>query len=316
MASARTAATLNVTNGDAVVYLFKKAGILGTHIAWRDVLHEGPVPATQDVADLRSVRATYIAQRGYGTPIKVFRDFEARDAAIAKAATFEEVVLWFEHDLYDQLQIAQILTMLQSLEIEAGRVSIVQSDAYLGSMTADEISALHPKRKTVTAAGFAAAQRAWAGFVSGDPAQLNALAAADFAQLPFMRTGFKRLLEEFPWTDDGLGRSQRHALQAVAMGPARDEELFRRAQGREESPFLADVPFFAVLRDLAEGPSALVERNGELPYELTALGRRVLGGDLDWLETRAIDRWIGGLHLQGDPGVALPRYDERSERLV
>jgi hypothetical protein len=41
--------TLHVTNGDSVLHLWKKAGLLGTHMAWRDVLHEGPVPAGLDL---------------------------------------------------------------------------------------------------------------------------------------------------------------------------------------------------------------------------------------------------------------------------
>lgn len=314
MVSTRTATALNVTNGDAVIYLFKKAGILGTHVPWRDVLHEGPVPPLHDLTALSGERARYLAQRGYGSAIKLLHDFETRDAALLKAGDYEEVVLWFEHDLYDQLQIAQVLSVLEALRLEAGRVTLVQSDAYLGSMTADEISALHPKRKTITLAGFNAALRAWEGLVSGDTERLNQLARADFAQLPFMRGAFARLLEEFPWTDDGLGRSQRQALSAVAGGPARDEELFRRAQGREEAPFLGDAAFYAVLRDLAAGPAPLIEAT-DPGYDLTALGRRVLGGDTNWLEHAPQDRWVGGFHIDSASG-RIARYDERTERLV
>ena len=36
--------SLHITNGDSVLHTWKKAGLLGTHLAWRDILHEGPVP--------------------------------------------------------------------------------------------------------------------------------------------------------------------------------------------------------------------------------------------------------------------------------
>jgi len=37
---------LHVTNGDSVLAVFREAGIPGTYLAWRDVLHDGPVPQT------------------------------------------------------------------------------------------------------------------------------------------------------------------------------------------------------------------------------------------------------------------------------
>ncbi len=38
---------------------------------------------------------------------------------------------------------------------------MIASDDYLGSMTADELAALHPKRRTVTRATFDAARDVW-----------------------------------------------------------------------------------------------------------------------------------------------------------
>src|SRR5665213_267762 len=74
--SDRSATTLHVTNGDSVLYVFKKAGILGTHVAWRDALHEGPVPAGLSLEATSAVRTRYRAERGYGNPIKINHDFE------------------------------------------------------------------------------------------------------------------------------------------------------------------------------------------------------------------------------------------------
>ena len=61
--SSQQAATLHITNGDAVVYLFKKAGVVGPHVPWRDVLHEGPVPAGATLEQLSRVRGEYLASR-------------------------------------------------------------------------------------------------------------------------------------------------------------------------------------------------------------------------------------------------------------
>ena len=260
---------------------------------------------------MRSVR-DILAERGYGNPIKLIHDFSRRDAQLRRARDFDEVVLWFEHDLYDQLQLLQALTSLEELDLEPGRVSVVQSDHYLANMTVDEIFPLFPKRRTATPAVFKSARRTWERFTSASPADLYAAAGEDAIGLPFLRVALQRLCEEYPWKQDGLSRSQRQALYAVAQGRARAQELFVRAQAREEAYFLGERVFAKMLEDLAVGAGALVEEEDET-LVTTALGRRVLAGDADWLEEHAIDRWIGGVHLVGEH---LTRWDDDAGRFV
>jgi|HubBroStandDraft_4_1064222.scaffolds.fasta_scaffold06908_4 hypothetical protein len=306
------ATALHITNADGALYLLKKAGILGTHLAWRDALNEGPVPSELSLEETSAVRANYLAQRGYDNPIRLIHEFQRRDTQVRRAGEFDEVVLWFEHDLYDQLQLLQALTTLEELELEPGRVSVVQSDHYLASMTVDEISRLLPKRRTATAAIFRSARRSWERFTSNSPGDLYAAAGEDAIGLPFLRAALQRLCEEYPWTRDGLSRSQRQALYAVAQGPARLEELFSRAQAREEASFLGDRVFSKIVEDLVSGEGALIEdEDGTLVP--SALGRRVLAGDADWLDEHPIDRWVGGVHLAGG---RVTRWDEDSTRFV
>jgi hypothetical protein len=310
--TARTAATLHITNGDAVLYLLKKAGILGTQIAWRDALNEGPVPAGLSLEETSAVRAEYLASRGYASPIRLIHEFQRRDAYIRAAGEFAEIVLWFEHDLFDQLQILQVLTSLEELDLEPGRVCVVQSDQYLGSMTVDEILPLFRRRRSATAAIFKSAQRTWKRFTSSSPGDLYAAAQEDAIGLPFLRAALQRLCEEYPWKHDGLSRSQRQALQAVAGGPAREEELFARAQAREEAFFVGDGAFAKILDDLREGKDPLIEEEGGALVP-TALGRRILAGDADWLESHPIDRWVGGVHLLPE---RITRWDDDAARFI
>jgi hypothetical protein len=308
----QTAASLHITNGDGVLYLLKKAGILGTHIAWRDALNDGPVPAGLTLEETSALRTRYLADRGFGNAIKLIHDFERRDAHIRRAAEFEEVVLWFEHDLFDQLQLLQILTTLEEMSLEPGRVSLIQTDHYLEAMTVDEISPLLRKRRTTTAAIFRSARRNWEQVTSTVPLDLLAATTTDAIGLPFLRSALHRLCEEYPWARDGLSRSQRQALHAVAQGGGREEELFARAQAREEAPFLGKRAFVVLLQDLHASEGALLETvDGDVA--LTVLGRKILAGDADWLEHRAMDRWIGGVRLRGSDVV---RWDDDSGRLV
>lgn len=268
---------------------------MGTYLAWRDALHEGPVPAAQMLEETSAVRADYLGTRGYGHPIKLHREFEKRDGILRRASEYDEIVLWFEHDLYDQLQLLQILDTLSRMSLEPGRVSIVQSDQYLGMLDTNELSALYPKRRSVSDGAYATAREAWALFTASDPRALATFAKTDRVALPHVRAAFARLCEEFPGRD-GLSRTQRQALTAATRGAARREELFRRSQAQEEAEFFGDAGFYAVLGDLTAEPAPLLRTAGD-EVEATPLGRRIAAGEADWLATHTFDRHIGGAHV-------------------
>lgn len=287
--------TLQITTGDAVLHLFRKAGLVGTHLAWRDALHEGPVSAVEPLETMSAVRADYLGTRGYGHPIKLHREFEKRDAAVRGAVEFDEIVLWFEHDLYDQLQLLQILDALSRMSLAPGSISMVQTDHYLGLLDAEELSALYPKRRIVSDGAFATAREAWAVFAASDPHALATFSKTDRVALPHVRSAFARLCEEFPGRD-GLSRTQRQALSAASRGAARREELFRRSQAQEEAEFFGNAGFYAVVGDLSAAPSPLLHVVGD-EIEATPLGLRVLTGGADWIETQPPDRYVGGTHV-------------------
>ena len=114
----RLAAAVHVTNGDIAVVLLGRAGLAADALSWADVLHEGPVPGGLADDELRRVRAGFIAAADGVDAGEVRRRFEERDHILA-AGRAGEYVLWFEADLYDQLQIAQILAALGRLGGEA-----------------------------------------------------------------------------------------------------------------------------------------------------------------------------------------------------
>ena len=116
--------TLHVTNGDVVVDLLRRAGLADHTLAWADVLHEGPVPAGLADAGLRRARAEFLAGADGGDPAGALRRLTERDRALAGGRT-GDYLLWFEADLYDQLQIAQILAMLGDLGVAPAQVTLV-----------------------------------------------------------------------------------------------------------------------------------------------------------------------------------------------
>jgi hypothetical protein len=232
------------------------------------------------------------------------------------------VVLWFEHDLYDQLQLIDVLALAHTEQaapelIVIGAFPGRPSFAGLGELTARELETLWPSRGRATPAALEAATSAWTALRAPEPTTLAEWATRDTAQLPFLGPALRRLLEELPAPADGLSGTERRALHAVAGGANSPPDAFIAAQRLEEAPFLGDAWFYRALSSLGQGERRLLETDDGTPLppppplgdsqhfarlqlRLTATGERTLRGEVDRVELFDIDRWIGGTHITPD----------------
>lgn len=288
---------LHLTNGDSAADPIRRTGVPGKVIAWRDVLHEGPVPAGLTLEGMSDVRARFLVSCRWGTFPEIVASLGARDAALRGA---RHIVLWFEHDLYDQLQLLQILaTLAVQPETSAELIGInafpgVQPFHGLGQLTSTQMATLWPQRRRVTPAEIALGARGWKAFCSPDPGAVRQLIARDLSALPFLRPALDRLVEEFPGAPGGISRTERQILAAVAAGHQHFEAVFNASRQQESAPFMGDASFRLHVDALANARTPLITRE---PYSVTPAGQRVLAGEVDARELNGSDRWIGGVHL-------------------
>jgi DNA-binding transcriptional MerR regulator len=306
---------LHVTNGESAGNTLRQTGLGGAVLSWQDVLHDGPVPAVPP-AELRVVRARFLSECGWGSERSLLDAFERRDRLVEHALEARtQVVLWFEQDLYDQLQLLQVLALPGEAEVE-----LIQADDHLGPLQADELEALWPERRPVTGAMRATAREAWDAFQAPEPTALAALLDQDTSTLPHLADSIRRLLEELPAASDGLSRTERQLLEPLLDGPQRPFELYLASQEREEAAFLGDAWAWKRLAELVPLVEALPpppplgdpREFAAAQVKLTALGRDVLDGKADRIEVAPVDRWLGGTHLNADAADADWRWDPTS----
>jgi hypothetical protein len=119
---------LHITNGDMAVGVLRAAEFPGTFLPWRDVLHDGPVPAGLSLQQLSRVRVEFIVSCGWGKAEEAGRQFLTRDGTLDASANEDEIVLWFESDLYDQLQLCQVLAWYDDQPSKPARLSMIGVD--------------------------------------------------------------------------------------------------------------------------------------------------------------------------------------------
>ncbi len=313
---------LHITNGDATLALLRDAEIPGDRMAWRDVLHDGPVPRLP-MTRLSKVRARFVAEQRWAEYATVLDEFRARDAQLGRFRDYAEVVLWFEHDLYDQLQLIQILDWFASRDHSAASVGLICIGAFpgvgefhgRGNLTPPQLASLWGSQDRVGSRHLQTARRGWLAFTSPEPTELVAVAKTASTPLGFLAPALRRFIEEFPDPEHGLGRSERQALVALGAAPRDPVSLFSHCQDQEQARFLGDWSFWRYLETMVRARSPLIcnEHGNFLPHRpglgrdqaffhqrlrLTTAGERVLAGEADAIELNGIDGWRGGVRLR------------------
>ena len=320
---------LIVTNGDSVGELLRRS-LQGTEVLpWRDVLHEGPVPLTETREELSAVRVSFLVEAGAADPKVLENDFEARYRGLSISTNFDRVILWFVHNLYDQLQLLQVLDWFADHPREPETLLLVQADDYIAHQEADAIVEQAALARPITDAQLDLAVRAWAAFRQPAPEAWAHLLREDLSALPFLRGAVVRMLEELPGPD-GLTRTERPTLACLQAGSGLTAvALFGAVQKMEDAQFMGDWSFWRLLDGLALGPAPLIAGLDGAPFQvedkarmeayvrsqpaLTTLGNQVVTGQTDLAEHRPIDRWWGGAHLTN---AQLWRWDPETEHLI
>jgi hypothetical protein len=300
---------LHVVNGDSTRYGLELGGVSGDIVSWPDVLHDGPTPRGLSPDEWRRVRVEFLASRGNGDGADLARRYAEDDAALERWREHDEIVLWFEHDLYDQLILIRHLDWISGLrDRHRARFSLVQSSTYLGPMEPDRLAALLPTRAAITDEQLRLGTRAWDAFRAPEPHALEDLVAGDSSALPYLSGALLRHLEDYPSVRNGLSRSEQQLLDALAAGSETLPAAFTACSRMEERIFMGDWTFLAIAKGLASATSPLIAGDlADVPrllpdrrVSLTSMGREVREGRSDHVALNGIDRWAGGVHLTRD----------------
>jgi len=315
---------VHVCNGDSTADSLSLADLPGEIRVWADALDQGPVLPVSD-PDHWKLRGEFWKSRG--AP-----DGEAKlagyDRGFDEAAGAEELILWFEHDLFDQLALVRLLARLARRGLPA-QLTIVSIDRHpeipsflgLGQLKPEQLAELWPRRTTLSRDAIEEAIAAWIAVTAADPRALPFLAKRIKA-MPFLAGAIERQLEEFPDPTSGMSRTERQILAAVARGEATAGALSKATQAIDPRYPITDQLMFWTLHGLGrcgfitgapEGaPTAAAIQ--AINVSVTPRGREALAGAIDRVHECGIDDWRGGVHLSGKGPVW--RWDGAQRKLV
>jgi hypothetical protein len=330
---------LHIHNGDATADTARQTSLPGEHFAWRESLITGPTPLGLSADEWRLMRARHLSA-AYGVDLQQCQEsLVGQDQKLASAvASHDELVLWFEHDLFCQIHLIYLLDSFASQSLENTTLSLICIDRYpgknnfrgLGELSGNELIGLFPNRQEVTTDQLGLATSALRAYCSDDPTAIEIILRVGTSALPFLDAALRAHLRRFPATSNGLGHIESRVLELIAGGVEDFGKLFA-GFGDEESIYgLGDAQFWLALRHLCNGPAPLISVENfqteslqrqtltsdlaqKAKFKITAAGEAGLANAADFITLNGIELWLGGVHLH-DP-ENLWRWDDRRARL-
>jgi hypothetical protein len=318
---------LHIHGGSNLLDHLRAAGLPGGFLEWSESLCDGPTPAGLTPDAWRLTRAAFL-DSAYGQidGRPALGRLVAQDRDLDRAAALEdEIVLWFGPDLFCQAILATLLHRFAATP-PAGRLSLLCIGTYPGVddrrsctpafLSTDQLREVFTHRDPVRPQQLTLARDIWSAWCAPTPEPLGEVTGRDTAALPYLGDGVRRRLEEFPWTVNGLSRTEQGVLTALSTAERSFIQLFEEVGKEEARSWVTDVMLLHRLRVLATASTPLVATVAESPpvdalapdisrdvrqlrFRLTPAGQEVVEGKRDAIATNGIDTWIGGVHLTG-----------------
>ncbi|WP_342478491.1 sigma-70 family RNA polymerase sigma factor [Paenibacillus sp. FSL H7-0350] len=317
---------LHIVNGDTVGDKLKRGIVQGEVLVWREIYSAGPI-FTDPAAEKNRLLRAEVLQGTMGIPAAEYlAGCAEQERRISGFRQYDEVVLWFEHDLFDQSMLAYLLHWFNGQNLGNTKLSLLCIGEFpgielfhgLGQLTEAQLSTLPGTWRKIGRKELQLGSLLWEAYAAADPSELADLLAAKREELAggtlvFAYDAFMAHLSRLPSVENGLGIVEQTTLQAVAGGMDTPLKLFRQVTDQLHRLGMGDTEYWKILRTLTAGKQPLLEIEGaseltdyrEVPeflhrsVTLTGWGEQLLAGAADRLQLQSIDEWFGGLHLKG-----------------
>ncbi|MGO4545178.1 DUF1835 domain-containing protein [Paenibacillus sp. 2TAB23] len=328
---------IHIVNGDSVGSKLHEAGVQGEVLVWREMYTFGPVFLQPGLAENRLRRAAYMEQ-AFGIPqLEWISSAETQERRLAAFREHREIVLWFEHDLYDQTMLSCLLHWFAQQDLGSTKLYLLSIDQFpgialfhgLGQLTPAELSTLNHTWSEIGDKQLALGKKAWDAYVADHPMAIVELLKEDTSALPFLHDAFQLHLARYPSVRNGLGLVEQTTLELLAEKWHTSQQLFQHINTKHHRLGLGDLQYWFILKQLSEGHDPLICIENDVPIpglhdspvqflqahiNLTERGVEVLGCKSDWARPSGCGRWLGGFFL-GDEKTNW-RWDDKSSVIL
>lgn len=224
---------LHITNGDSFTSKLQSLQLQGDIITWREMLCEGKTLCTVGSESFWKTRFEFLS-KNYKISKSWFVEKTLKEyRSLCNHKQQDQIVLWFEYDLFCQINMLAVLSWLKTHRRHA-EISLVcsgkedDSDKYYGlsELSDAKLIDLYENRTILTQDDIEYADYVWQLYCSDNPIRLENLINNDDFQFEYLSDALKTHLKRFPTIKNGLNELENHILDlAVTQKPKSKKEL-------------------------------------------------------------------------------------------
>lgn len=217
---------LHITNGDSFTERLKTLPFKGDIVTWREMLCEGKTLSSVGSESFWKTRFEFL-NKNYRISKSWFVEKTLKEyRSLCNHKQQDQIVLWFEYDLFCQINMLAVLSWLKTYRRHA-EISLVCSGKEdnterlygLNELSDEQLTEIYERRIILSQDDIEYADYVWQLYCSDNPMRLENLADFDNFQFKYLSEAIKAHLQRFPTIKNGL-----NAVENTVLGVAREQK--------------------------------------------------------------------------------------------
>ncbi|RAV29300.1 DUF1835 domain-containing protein [Sinomicrobium soli] len=248
--------TLHITNGDGFTSYLGKLKLEGEIITWREMLCEGKTITEVGSESFWKTRFEFL-NRNYRISKANFIEATLKEyRRLCNQKTQEEVVLWFDEDLFCQINMIAVVSWLKKHR-KGARISLVckkqkkTTPFILTSQSEEQLLKLYHSRTVLTQDDIEYADYLWQLYCSDTPLRLETFSKFNSSQFPYLTDAIALHLHRFPTVKNGLNELENSVLSVADQKRIGSKDKFVQALIKKDSHYgYGDMQYLNILDHL------------------------------------------------------------------
>ena len=224
---------LHITNGDSLTDRLKSLDLKGDIITWREMLCEGKTLTNVGSESFWKTRFEFL-NKNYKVSKSWFIEKTLKEyRSLCNHKQQDEIVLWFEYDLFCQINMLAVISWLKTHRkyanitlVCSGKEDDTDKMYSLVELEDDYLLQLFEKRSELKQDDIEYADYVWQLYCSDNPIRLENLTDFKNYQFEYLSDAIKAHLKRFPTIKNGLNELENHILKlSVEEKPKSKKQL-------------------------------------------------------------------------------------------
>ena len=288
---------LHITNGDSFTQKLKSLKLKGEIITWREMLCEGKTETNVGSESFWKTRFDFL-HKNYKVSKSWFVEKTLKEyRSLCNHKQQDQIVLWFEYDLFCQINMLAVLSWLKKHRRYAEIYLVCSGDEdetnrlyRLNELSDEQLLNSYENKVKLSQNDIEYADYVWQLYCSDNPIRLENLIDFDNYQFDYLSDAIKVHLRRFPTIKNGLNELENRVLEfSLQQKPKSKKELLSSLIQNQGFYGFGDTQYERVITNLRPLFSSFN------PVRLSRKGKEILEGKTNYYsQIRDNEDYLGG----------------------